>query len=77
MRALLIGVLGALIAAASTAASPSHRAKPVPGQDKALDLAFRIIREHRLLPKDYLRCFSLTLDSKDARKIAEFTARES
>uniref|UniRef100_UPI00301321E9 hypothetical protein n=1 Tax=Methylobacterium nigriterrae TaxID=3127512 RepID=UPI00301321E9 len=49
----------------------------IPGEDKAYALAFRIIREHRLLPRDYMQCFSLTLDSKDARKIAEFTARES
>ena len=68
---------GAVVAAVLIATPARSDDKPVPGEDQAIDLAFRLIRERHLLPDDYQQCFSLMVDSDDAREIAVVTARES
>src|SRR4051812_1300529 len=63
--------------AASTLLATSAVAGFTPAQSKVMDKAFRIIREHHLVEKDYMQCFSLMFEDEDVSKIAKIEARES
>ena len=81
MRAVWVGILGAVLAVASTTASSNtgaiKKSASDPAKEKAFASASRIIREHGLVDKDFIPCIMVMLEDNDVRKIAKLVVREN
>jgi len=73
MRAVLLaGVLNAVLAIAGAYAGTAF----TPAQDRAIALAFRTIKEHQLVDRDYISCIFLMLEDEDVQTVAKIAVRE-